>query len=106
MKKAMSKVMNKAKDMIQNVKKKAVMLSLAASTALLAGSTKLTAFASGGDGASSFDVSTVMQSAVDTTKSQMFAVLGIVVPAIVAIVAAVVGIKFGISWLKKIRGGS
>ena len=104
MKKAMSKVMNKAKGMIHNVRKKAAILSLAASTALIAGSTKLTAFASEGSGSSSFDVSTVMQSAVDTTKTQMLSVLGIVVPAIVVITASVVGIKFGISWLKKVRG--
>lgn len=103
MKKAISKVMNKAKGMIQNVRKKAAILSLAASTALIAGSTKLTALASESS-SSSFDVSTVMQSAVDTTKTQMLSVLGIVVPAIVAITAAVVGIKFGISWLKKVRG--
>ncbi len=103
MKNAMSKVMNKAKGVIQNARKKAAILSLAASTALIAGSTKLTAFASEG-GSSSFDVTTVMQSAVDTTKSQMLSVLGIVVPAIVVITASVVGIKFGISWLKKVRG--
>lgn len=54
--------------------------------------------------AASFDVSTVMQGAVDSTKTQMFSVLGIVVPAIVAITAAVVGIKFGVGWLRKIRG--
>lgn len=52
----------------------------------------------------SFDVSSVMESAVSTTQGQMFSVLAIVVPAIVTIVAAVVGIKFGISWLKKIKG--
>lgn len=54
--------------------------------------------------AAGFDVTTVMSGAVDTTKSQMFSVLGIVVPAIVAITAAVVGIKFGIGWLRKIKG--
>ncbi|MDE6661705.1 MAG: hypothetical protein K2K46_00025 [Lachnospiraceae bacterium] len=104
MKKAISKVMNKAKGMIQNARKKAAMLSLAASTALIAGSAKLTAFAAENGSSSSFDVSTVMQSAVDTTKTQMLSVLGIVVPAIVVITASVVGIKFGISWLKKVRG--
>lgn len=104
MKKAMNKVMNKAKGMIQNVRKKAAILSLALSTALIAGSTKLTAFAAEGGGDSTFDVTTVMQSAVDTTKSQMLSVLAIVVPAIAVVTAAVVGIKFGISWLKKVRG--
>lgn len=57
------------------------------------------------DGAAAgFDVSTVMESAVNTTQSQLFSVLAIVVPAIVAIVAAIVGIKFGIKWLKNIKG--
>lgn len=51
-----------------------------------------------------FDVTTIMGDSVKTIQGQIFAVLAIVVPAIVAIVAAVVGIKFGISWLKKIRG--
>lgn len=104
MKKVMNKVMNKAKGVIQNVKKKAVMLSLAASTAIAAGSIRLTAFASGGEGASTFDATTVMSGAVDSAKSQMFAMLGVVVPAIVAITVAVIGVKFAISWIKKIRG--
>ena len=59
---------------------------------------------SAGTDAAGFDVTTVMSGAVDTTKAQMFSVLGIVVPAIVAITAAVVGIKFGIGWLRKIKG--
>lgn len=54
--------------------------------------------------AASFDITTVMSGAVDTTKTQMFSVLTIVVPAIVAVTAAVVGIKFGIGWLRKIKG--
>ena len=74
---------------------------------LLAASTKLSALpaalAAGAETAG-FDVTTVMSGAVDTTKTQMFSVLGIVVPAIVAITAAVVGIKFGIGWLRKIKG--
>ena len=45
-----------------------------------------------------------MQDAVDTTQTQMFSVLAIVVPAIVVITAAVVGIKFGVGWLRKIKG--
>lgn len=104
MKMAMNKVVNKAKGFIQNARKKAAILSLALSTALIAGSTKLTAFASEGGDSSTFDVTTVMQSAVETTKGQMLSVLAIVVPAIAVITAAVVGIKFGISWLKKVRG--
>ncbi len=54
--------------------------------------------------ASTFDVSTVMKDAVSTTQGQLFTVLGIVVPAIVAVAAAVVGIKFGIKWLRNLKG--
>lgn len=57
----------------------------------------------GGD-VTTFDVASSMKDAVDTTQGQMFSVLGIVVPAIVAITAAVVAIKFGVSWLKKLKG--
>lgn len=58
----------------------------------------------GGDAASGFDVTSVMTESVKTTQGQLFSVLGIVVPAIVAVTAAIVGIKFGIGWLKKIKG--
>ncbi len=58
----------------------------------------------GGDVASGFDVTTIMSESVKTTQGQMFSVLGLVVPAIVAIVAAGVAVKYGLSWLKKIRG--
>jgi len=51
-----------------------------------------------------FDVTSIMTDSVKTIQSQLFSVLGIVVPAIVGIVSAVVCIKFGISWLKKIKG--
>lgn len=58
----------------------------------------------GTDATSGFDVTTIMQDSVKTTQEQLFSVLAIVVPAIVAVTAAVVGIKFGINWLRKIRG--
>lgn len=51
-----------------------------------------------------FDIAQTMTDSVSTVQSQLFSVLGVVVPAIVAVTAAVVGIKFGISWLKRIRG--
>ena len=59
---------------------------------------------SAGGSTPTFDVTTIMSGAVETTQSQVFSVLGIVVPAIVAITAAIVGIKFGVGWLRKIRG--
>lgn len=54
-------------------------------------------------GVTTFDVTSVMTESVSTVQSQMFSVLAVVVPAIVVVTAAVVGVKFGISWLKKIR---
>lgn len=59
---------------------------------------------SAGGSTPTFDVTTVMSGAVETTQGQIFSVLAIVVPAIVAITAAVVGIKFGVGWLRKIKG--
>ena len=58
----------------------------------------------GADAASGFDVTSVMTESVKTVQGQAFSVLGVVVPAIVLITGAVVGIKFGIGWLKKIKG--
>lgn len=55
-------------------------------------------------GATTFDVTSIMSDSVATTQSQIFSVLAIVVPAIVAVTAAIVGIKFGIGWLRKIKG--
>lgn len=62
------------------------------------------ALAAGEAAASGFDVASIMSDSVATTQSQIFSVLGIVVPAIVTVTAAVVGIKFGVGWLRKIRG--
>lgn len=64
-----------------------------------AGAALLTAGAETG-----FDVAAIMTDSVSKVQTQVFTVLGIVVPAIVAIVGAVVCVKFGLSWLKKIRG--
>lgn len=54
--------------------------------------------------ASGLDVTKLISDSVNSTQLQVFSVLGVVVPAIVGIVSAVVCIKFGISWLKKIKG--
>ena len=54
--------------------------------------------------AQTFDIGSVMENAVSTTQGQIFTVLGIVVPAIVLIVGAIVGVRFGINWLKRIKG--
>lgn len=58
----------------------------------------------GGDTASSLDVVSLMGDSVTSVQGQIFGVLSKVVPAIVLVVGAVVCVKFGISWIKKIRG--
>lgn len=79
-------------------------MNLVAKGMMLAPKVGAALLSAGGDAASGFDVTTIMQDSVKTTQGQLFSVLGIVVPAIVAVTAAVVGIKFGINWLRKIRG--
>lgn len=75
-------------------------------TTLLAVAPKAAAavLAAGENAASGFDVTSIMSDSVATTQTQIFSVLGIVVPAIVAVTAAIVGVKFGIGWLRKIKG--
>lgn len=51
----------------------------------------------------SFDLTGVMTTSVNAVQGQLFGVLTVVVPAIVLVVGAVIGIKFGISWIKKMR---
>mgnify|MGYP006934528222 CR=1 FL=1 len=54
--------------------------------------------------AASFDVAAIMQSAVTSVQGDLFKVLGIVVPAAVTIVGASVAVKYGIRWLKSLKG--
>ena len=63
-----------------------------------------TVLAEGGT-STGFDVTSVMSESVMSVQSQLFSVLAIVVPAIVAVTAAIVAVKFGINWLKKLKGG-
>lgn len=79
-------------------------MNLVAKGMMLAPKVGAALLSAGGDAASGFDVTSVMTESVKTTQGQLFSVLGIVVPAIVAVTAAIVGIKFGIGWLKKIKG--
>lgn len=64
----------------------------------------VTALAESGP-AASFDVAAIMQSAVTSVQGQVFTVLGIVVPAAVAIVGAGVAVRYGIGWLRSLRRG-
>lgn len=72
---------------------KLMALASAAATALLSA-----------DAGTTFDVTSIMTDSVKSVQDQIFSVLAIVVPAIVVITGAVVGVKFGISWVKKIKG--
>lgn len=54
---------------------------------------------------STFNVSEVMQSAINSVQSDLLGVLTIAVPAIAVVVGAVVGVKFGIRWLKSLGRG-
>lgn len=79
-------------------------MSLFAKGMMLAPKVGAALLSAGADAASGFDVTAIMQDSVNTTQGQAFSVLAIVVPAIAAITAAVVAVKFGIGWLKKIKG--
>lgn len=52
--------------------------------------------------ASSFDLQAIMSGAVDSVKADILGVLGIVIPAAVVILGAVVAWNFGRKWLKKL----
>lgn len=54
--------------------------------------------------AATMDITSLMTTSVTSVQTQLFTVLNIVVPAIVGITAAVVAVKFGIKWMKKITG--
>lgn len=53
-------------------------------------------------GTSIFDVSEIMTTSVNLVRDELFTVLAIVVPAIAAVAAVVVAVKFGMKWLKNI----
>lgn len=62
---------------------------------------------SAGEAASqvTFDLSDLLTTSVSSVQTQLFTVLNIVVPAIVGVLAAVVAVKFGINWMKKLGKG-
>ena len=53
--------------------------------------------------ASGFDVASVIKDMVDNVSGQAFSALAVVVPAIGIVVGAGVAVKYGISWIRKIR---
>lgn len=64
----------------------------------------LTVFLTAEGAASSFDVVSVMQTAVTSVQTSVFSVLGIVVPVVALIAGAVVSVKFGLKWLRQLKG--
>lgn len=52
-----------------------------------------------------FKVADVMQSAINSVQGDLLGVLAIAVPAIAVVTGAVVGVKFGIKWLKSLGRG-
>lgn len=52
-----------------------------------------------------FDLETIMTNAVNSVKSEIFVTLGVVVPALVAVIGAVAAVGFGIHWLRKMGKG-
>ncbi len=65
-----------------------------------------TVAAEAADGAaSSFDVNAVLTEAVTSVQGQLLGTLAIVVPAMVAVTAAVVAVQFGFKWLRKLGKG-
>lgn len=55
--------------------------------------------------APAFDLTDLLTTSVSSIETQLFTVLNIVVPAIVGVLAAVVAVKFGINWMKKLGKG-
>ena len=60
------------------------------------------AVASGVSEASDFDLATVMTNAVTSVQGDLLKVLAIVVAAAVVIYGAVVGVRFGLKWMKSL----
>lgn len=72
-------------------------------TALLSLPANLVVAAASTGGASSFDATTLVETSVNNASSQMYSALGVVVPVIAGIVVAVVVVKFGLKWIKKLN---
>lgn len=52
-----------------------------------------------------FDVTEALTDGVATVSGNIYGALGIVVPAAIGIVGAVVAVKFGIKWLRSLGRG-
>lgn len=55
-----------------------------------------------GEAVTGFDLSGLLEAGVNAVKGDIFTALAVVVPAAIAITGAIVGVKFGIKWLKSL----
>lgn len=55
-------------------------------------------------GAAAFSAKDIVSTSVANAQTEMMGILGIVVPVVAGVTVAVVAVKFGMSWIKKIRG--
>lgn len=55
-------------------------------------------------GETALNVQDIMSTTVNSAQGEMMGILAIVVPVVAGITVAVVAVKFGLSWIKKIRG--
>lgn len=55
-------------------------------------------------GETALNVQDIISTAVNSAQGEMMGILAIVVPVVAGITVAVVAVKFGMSWIKKIRG--
>lgn len=68
-------------------------------TALMAA---VPALLSGAEGASGLDMTSVIQTMMTSAQTQIYAILGIVAPVVGAITVAIVLLKFGTKWIRKL----
>lgn len=55
-----------------------------------------------GSAVTGFDLSGLLESGVNAVKGDIFTALGIMVPVAIAITGAIVGVKFGLKWLRSL----
>ena len=64
------------------------------------------AFAVDGDAAASFDLSTTMTTSVQSIVTELLKMIAAVMPVTVTLLAAAIGITYGITFIKRIIKGS
>lgn len=62
-------------------------------------------FALSSDPSAAFDLESVVEAGVKSVQGDVLSILGIVVPAIVTVVGAVVAVRFGVKWLRSLGKG-